>query len=58
MTSPEPRQRPDGSAWREAQRAVAASNDEARSRGRAERAKGERRDAMKRANEASRGIFR
>lgn len=58
MTSPEPRKRPDGSAWREAQRTVAASNDEARRRGRAERTKAERREAMKRATEASRQIFR
>ena len=58
MTEPTPRQRPDGSAWQEAQRAVAASNDEARKRGLKERADTERRQAQHRAGEARRGIYR
>jgi hypothetical protein len=58
MTTPEGRSRPDGTAWRDAQRTVAASNDEARKRGRKERAEAERREALHRATEARRGIFR
>ena len=58
MTEPDARRRPDGSAWQEAQRTVAANNDEARKRGRKERAETERRQALNRANEARRGIYR
>lgn len=58
MTEPEARSRPDGSAWRQAQQTVAANNDEARKRGRKERAETERREALHRATEARRGIYR
>jgi hypothetical protein len=58
MTTPEGRSRPDGSAWREAQRTVATNNDEARKRGRKERADMEKREALHRATEARRGIYR
>jgi hypothetical protein len=58
MTDADPRSRPDGKAWSEAQRSVQARNDEARKRGRAERAKTERRDAVRRAAAEQRGIYR
>jgi hypothetical protein len=58
MTTPESRSRPDGSAWRDAQKTVAASNDEARKRGRKEREESEKREALHRATEARRGIYR
>ena len=48
MTTPEQRPRPDGRAWREAQRLTAERNDEARKRGRQERSDGEKRDAARR----------
>ena len=58
MTEPNARPRPDGSAWQEAQRTVAANNEEARKRGRKERDDTEKRAAKIRATEASRGIYR
>lgn len=58
MTTPEARSRPDGTAWRDAQKTVAASNDEARKRGRKEREDTEKRAALHRATEARRGIYR
>jgi hypothetical protein len=58
MKSPDEHRRPDGSAWQEAQRAVAARNDEARKRGRQERSETERRQAANRAASERRGIYR
>jgi hypothetical protein len=48
MTSDGERVKPDGSAWREAQKAVAERNDEARKRGREERKEYEREQAAQR----------
>ena len=56
MTNPDARPRPDGTAWREAQKNVAANNDEARKRGREERAKADRTAALNRAAAARKGI--
>ena len=58
MTDGEARQRPNGTAWREAQKSVQERNDAARKRGREERAKAERKDAVNRAGAAKRGIYR
>jgi hypothetical protein len=58
MTDGDARRRPDGSAWRKAQEAVAARNDAARKRGREERAKDERRDAINREAASRRGTYR
>jgi len=62
MTSPDEQQqraRPNGSAWREAQRRVGERNDQARKEGLAERAEQERREAARRrAQEASGEIYR
>jgi hypothetical protein len=58
MTEPEERVRPDGRAWQEAQRNVAARNDEAQKRGREQRAKADRKDAAHRAGAERRGIYR
>jgi hypothetical protein len=58
MTDGTPRPRPDGSAWRKAQQDVAARNDAARKRGREERVKAERKEAVNRAGAAQRGIYR
>jgi hypothetical protein len=58
MTDGEPRRRPDGSAWRAAQKDVAERNDEARKRGRDERSKADKRDAVNRAAAERRGIER
>jgi hypothetical protein len=43
-----PHERPDGRAWREAQRAVDGKNDATQQRGRAERAERERAQAARR----------
>ena len=56
MSDGDIRQRPDGSAWREAQKSVAARNDEARKRGREERAKADKKAAANRASAERRGI--
>jgi hypothetical protein len=58
MSDGEPRRRPDGSAWREAQKSVAARNDEARKRGREERTEADKRDAVNRAAAERRGVER
>ena len=58
MTDGDSHRRPDGSAWREAQRSVAERNDEARRRGREERAKADREDAVRRAGLEKRGVHR
>jgi hypothetical protein len=58
MNDGTPRARPDGSAWQEAQRKVADRNDEARKRGREERAQTDRRDAKKRSDAERGGIYR
>ena len=62
MTSPDEhpqRARPNGSAWREAQRLVGERNDQARKDGLAERAAQERKEvARRRAQEASGQIYR
>jgi hypothetical protein len=44
---PPRRERPDGSAWREAQRSVAGKNEETQKRGRAERAAREKEQAAR-----------
>lgn len=58
MTDSNPRPRPDGSAWREAQQSVGARNDAARKRGREERAENEKRDASNRDAATRKGIYR
>jgi hypothetical protein len=58
MTDGTPRPRPDGSAWRKAQQDVAARNDAARKKGREERTKTERKEALNRKASAQRGIYR
>ena len=52
------RSRPDGSAWREAQRETAARNDETQRRGREQRAETERRQAAKLLASQKRGVYR
>ena len=58
MTDSNARPRPDGTAWRDAQRDVEARNDAARKRGREERAEDEKRDASNRAAATRNGIYR
>ena len=58
MTDGDSHQRPDGKAWREAQRSVEERNDQARKRGREERAAANREAAARRADAEQRGIHR
>jgi hypothetical protein len=55
---PQPRARPNGAAWEEAQQDVARRNDLARKAGRAQRTAYERRQAAQRRAETERGVYR
>jgi|1186.fasta_scaffold118986_3 hypothetical protein len=54
-SGPEPRARPNGTAWRDAQQRVSDRNDQARKSGRAQRAEYERQQAARRRAEEKRG---
>ncbi len=56
MSTDGERVKPDGSAWRDAQKAVNERNDEARKRGREERAAADKKAAANRASAERRGI--
>jgi hypothetical protein len=58
MTTPDERPRPNGSAWQEEQRGVQARNEEARKRGRQEKAAADKKRTAKRLAAEIGGIFR